>query len=51
MRAVVSKVFLFVSLFLLALLAGLISYGAGSLTCRLAGSLALATSALLQGVL
>ena len=31
---------------LLKLLAGLVTYGAGSLTCRLAGSLALATSAL-----
>ena len=31
---------------LLKLLAGLVSYGAGSLTCRLAGGLALAASAL-----
>jgi hypothetical protein len=33
------------------LLAGLVSYGAGSLACGLAGSLALAASTLLNGVL
>ncbi len=36
---------------LFAVLAGLISYGTGSLACRLAGSLALATSAFFHGVL
>ena len=38
-------------LLLFAVLAGLISYGTGSLACRLAGSLALATSAFFHGVL
>ena len=41
---------LFVS-FLLFVLAGLISYGTGCLTCRLTGCLALAASALLQRIL
>ena len=34
-----------------AVLAALISYGAGSLTCGLAGGLALAAAALLHGIL
>jgi hypothetical protein len=36
---------------LLVLLAGLVSYGAGSLACGLAGCLALAAAALLDGIL